>query len=220
MYHYWLFFNCEMMIRRIRLFLCLVFACYACATAQQVDKAAVKARINRAAMEMKSMECDFVQTKHLKLLSDKMVSKGKMYYQQKNRLRWEYTSPHKYVFILNNTKVSIHNGDRNDVIDTNQNKVFKEIARVMMNSVVGKCLNDEREYKVDITVNTSEWVAKLTPLRKNMKQMFTSIVLHFDRQRALVTKVELTEKNNDRTVIELKNVKTNHAISPSLFDIR
>ena len=90
----------------------------------------------------------------------------------------------------------------------------------MMNSVVGKCLNDEREYKVDITASVSEWVAKLTPLRKNMKQMFTSIVLHFDRQRALVTKVELTEKNNDRTVIELKNVKTNHAISQSLFDIR
>lgn len=188
--------------------------------AQQVDKTAVKAKINRAAMEMKSMECDFVQTKHLKLLSDKMVSKGRMYYQQKNRLRWEYTAPHKYVFILNDTKVSINNGDRNDIIDTNQNKVFKEIARVMMNSVVGKCLNDEREYKVDITAGAYEWIARLTPLRKNMKQMFTSIVLHFDKQRALVTKVELTEKNNDRTVIELKNVKTNHAISPSLFDIR
>lgn len=200
--------------------LCLAFAAFGSATAQQVDKAAVKARINRAAMEMKSMECDFVQTKHLKLLSDKMVSKGRMYYQQKNRLRWEYTAPHKYVFILNDTKVSIHNGERNDVIDTNQNKVFKEIARVMMNSVVGKCLNDEREYKVEINANTSEWIAALTPLRKNMKQMFTSIVLHFDRQRAWVTKVELTEKNNDRTIIELKNVKTNHAISPNLFDIR
>ena len=55
--------------------LCLAFAAFGSATAQQVDKAAVKARINRAAMEMKSMECDFVQTKHLKLLSDKMVSK-------------------------------------------------------------------------------------------------------------------------------------------------
>ena len=149
-----------------------------------------------------------------------MVSKGRMYYQQKNRLRWEYTAPHKYVFILNDTKVGIRNGDRNDVIDTDQNKVFKEIARVMMNSVVGKCLNDEREYKVDITADNSEWIARLNPLRKNMKQMFTSIVLHFDRQRALVTKVELTEKNKDRTVIELKNVKTNHAISQTLFDIR
>ena len=184
---------------------------------QQVEQAAVRARVNRTAMEMKSLECDFVQTKHLKMLSDKMVSKGRMYYQQKSKLRWEYTSPKKYVFILNDTKVRIINGSRNDVIDTNQSKVFKEIARVMMNSVVGKCLNDDKEYKVDITASGSDWIATLTPQRKNMKQLFKKIVIHFDKQRAMVNRVELLEKNDDRTVIELKNAKTNHAISPAIF---
>ena len=188
-------------------------------SAQQVDKAAVKAKVNRAAMEMKSMECDFVQTKHLKMLSDKMVSKGRMYYQQKNKLRWEYTSPKKYVFVLNDTKVRIKNGNRTDVVDTNQNKVFKEIARIMMNSVVGKCLNDDKEYKVDISASGSDWIATLSPLRKNMRQLFKRIVIHFDKQRAVVSRVELLEKNDDRTVIELKNVKTNHAISPNLFAV-
>jgi outer membrane lipoprotein carrier protein len=187
--------------------------------AQQVDKAAVKAKVNRTAMEMKSLECDFIQTKHLKMLSDKMVSKGRMWYQQKNKLRWEYTSPQKYVFVLNTTKVRIETGGRNDVIDTNQNKVFKEIARIMMNSVVGKCLNDDKEYKVDISTSGSDWMATLTPQRKNMKQFFKKIIIHFDQRRALVNRVELLEKNDDRTVIELKNVKTNHAISPSLFAV-
>lgn len=196
-----------------------LFAWMGVACAQQVDKEAVRKKVNRTAMEMKSMECDFVQTKHLKMLSDKMVSNGRMYYQQKNKLRWEYTSPKKYLFVLNDTKVRIKNGDRNDVVDTNQNKVFKEIARIMMNSVVGKCLNDDKEYKVDISASGSDWIATLSPLRKNMRQLFKRIVIHFDKQRAVVSRVELLEKNDDRTVIELKNVKTNHAISPNLFAV-
>ena len=80
--------------------------------------------INSAASAMKSMTCSFTQTKYLSLLSDKMVSEGKMYYRQPNRLRWEYTSPYQYLFVLNGTKVYVGNKSRKDVIDTDANKVF------------------------------------------------------------------------------------------------
>ena len=207
-------------MKRILYILSLLLLVVADVDAQQVDQAAVRAKINRTAMDMKSMECDFVQTKYMKMLNDKMVSKGHMCYQQKNKLRWEYTSPKKYLFVLNDTKVGIQSGNRNDVIDTNQNKVFKEIARIMMNSVVGKCLNDDKEYKVSITANATDWIATLIPQRKNMRQLFKKITIRFDKQRAVVSQVELLETNDDRTVIELKNVKTNHAISPNQFVVR
>lgn len=104
-------------------------------------------KIAKSAQDMKSMQCNFVQTKHLKMLNDKMVSNGIMYYQQPNKLRWEYTTPYSYTFILNDSKVLLKKGERNDVIDVNQNKMFKEIARMMMNSVVGKCLSDKKSFK-------------------------------------------------------------------------
>ena len=90
-------------------------------------------KINTAVSGMKSMSCSFVQTKYLSLLSDKMVSEGKMYYEQPNRLRWEYMSPYNYLFVFNGTKVYVGNTSKKDVIDTNTNKIFKEIARIMMN---------------------------------------------------------------------------------------
>ena len=188
-------------------------------SAQTTDVEAVRRKVNKAAAEMRTMECDFVQTKQLKMLNDKMVSKGRMWYQQKDKLRWEYTAPYTYTFILNGTKVMLRNNSRNDVIDTNQNKMFREIARIMMNSVVGKCLNDDKEYKVDIKSVTNEYVATLTPLRKNMKQLFQKIVLHFDQRKNVVTKVELLEKNGDKTVIELKNIKTNHDVNSTVFAV-
>jgi len=47
--------------------------------------------------------------------------------------------------------------------------------------------------------------------------MFQSIVLHFSQKQAVVTQVELTEKNGDKTVIELKNIKTNGPINANMF---
>ena len=88
-----------------------------------------------------------------------------------------------------------------------------------MNSVIGKCL-DDKEYKVELVPEAGEWVARLTPLKKNMKQMFQKIILHFDMKKALVTKVELQEKKGDRTVIVLKNVRTNHEIDNKMFSVR
>lgn len=188
------------------------------AAQQKVDKVAIKQKINNAASKLKSMECEFVQTKHLKMLNDKMVSKGKMYYSQPNKLRWEYVSPYTYIFTLNNTKVMMSKGGRNDVIDVNQSKVFREIARIMMNSVVGKCL-DDKNFQTGITATESEWIVTMTPLNKNIKQMFAQIVLHFDISRAMVSAVELKEKNGDKTIIELKNVRTNRPIDDKVFAI-
>lgn len=188
-------------------------------SAQKVDEAKVKQQINAVASSMKTMQCDFVQTKYLKMLNDKMVSRGKMYYQQSNKLRWEYTTPYTYTFVLNGSKVLICKGKRNDVINVNQSKFFKEIARIMMNSVVGKCLTDSKDFKVSLAGTSTEYVATLYPQRKQMQQMFQKIILHFNKQKSTVSKVELIEKKGDKTVIELKNVKTNAPINAKVFSV-
>ena len=168
---------------------------------------------------MKTMECDFVQTKYLKMLNDQMVSKGKMSYQQPSALRWEYTTPYTYTFVLNDNKILLKNDRRKDIIDVNQNKMFKEIARIMMNSIVGKCLTDDKAFKTTIEETSAEWVATLLPQKKDMKQMWTKLILHFDRAKNAVVKVEMYEKTGDHTVIDLKNTKTNHPIDKKVFSV-
>lgn len=187
--------------------------------AQQMSEEQAKKQISQAAAIIKTMQCDFVQTKHLKMLNDKMVSKGRMYYQQSDKLRWEYTAPYTYTFIINGTKVMMRNNRRNDVIDVNQNKVFREIARIMMSSVVGNCLNNPKDFKATISTDKDQWIATLTPQRKDLKAMFQTIRLYFDRQKQMVQKVELTEKKGDKTVIELTNAKTNTPINANTFAI-
>ena len=107
-------------------------------------------KINAATSGLRTMSCTFTQTKYLSLLSDKMVSEGKMCYKQPDRLRWEYTSPYQYIFIFNGTKVYVGNKSRKDVIDTGSNKLFKEVARIMMSTVTGTALSNTADFSVKV----------------------------------------------------------------------
>ena len=202
------------------LFLLLILSYITPLSAQQLTEEQIKQKVNQTASAMKTMQCDFVQTKHLKMLNNDFVSHGKMYYQQSNKLRWEYISPYLYTFILNNDKVLLKNKQRNDLIDVNQNKLFKEIVRIMMSSVVGNCLTDDKNYEVSIATIGNEWVATLLPQRKDMKQMFQKLVLHFNAKKSVVNTVELYDKNGEKTIIELKNIRINETIHPHMFVIQ
>lgn len=202
------------------LFLALLMLCPDNVRAQRINEAAVKRQIAQAAAKVRTLQCDFVQTKYVKMLNDKMVASGKMYYQKSDCLRWQYTAPYSYTFIINGPRVNIRRGQRSDIINVNQSKMFKEIARIMMNSVVGKNLNDSKDFRTTITADGANYLATLYPLRKQMKSMFSSIVLHINSRQSMVTQVDLHEKNGDRTVIQLRNTTVNRPINAQIFNIR
>ncbi len=176
-------------------------------------------RISKVAASINTMECDFVQKKCMKMLNEEMVSRGKLYYSKADHLRWEYTKPYQYIFIINGTEVLLNKGQRTDKINVNQNKVFKEIARIMMNSVIGKTLTDSKDFETSLNSVNDEWIATMVPRRSNMKKMFKTIKLHFSKKVSMVSSVEITEFNGDITHIELKNVKINEQLPENCFDI-
>ncbi len=210
-------------MKKIIIVLLVLIGCVACAGAavnlseKQQDE--VVAKINVAASEMKTMSCSFTQTKYLSLLSDKMLSSGKMYYRQPNCLRWEYASPYSYLFVFNGSKVYVGNNSRKNVIDTNTNKIFKEIARIMMNTVTGKALSDKTDFAIGVSDNHTSWTVTLTPKKKELKQMFMKIELIFNKSNLHISELNIFEKNNDKTNIKLNDIVYNGPIKESLFAI-
>jgi outer membrane lipoprotein carrier protein len=181
------------------------------------DARAMVEQIGSAASSVRTLEGDFTQVKSLRFLNDKMTSQGRMYYDATGKLRWEYVRPYTYVFILNGQKVYIHSSRGSQTIDVRQSRLFQGIAQVMMNSVTGKNLSANNDFSTVLYTQGDEWVAELTPRKKEMKQMFKTIRLHFDSASQKVSKVEMTEQSGDLTVITLKNVKTNGKIDAHLF---
>ena len=172
-----------------------------------------------AAGKMQTLQCDFRQEKRLSLLETNMVSTGRMYYKGGKALKWEYVSPYAYTFLLNGDKVMLGSQGKTDVIQVNSSKTFKQIARIMMHSITGKCLSDTEDFHVTMLVEGNEWVAELIPRQKELAQLFSRIRLHIDPKSQTATEVELTEKSGDLTRITMTNIKKNTPLDDALFHI-
>lgn len=199
----------------ILILLCATTLCMHAQSRQQMLDA-----ISQAAAQTRDMECDFVQTKKIRLLNRNMVSSGMMSYRQPDKLRWEYQAPYAYVFVVNRNKVQILNNSRKDIIDADKNKIFREIVNIMLGSVAGTCLSDESSFRTTVTVASGEYIATLVPQKKELRQMFASIVMHFNPKQGVVVRIEMNESKGDITVIELKNIRKNTDFNDSRFAVR
>lgn len=198
---------------------CLLFTVASSMAVPLNTQQEIIARINKAASGLKSMSCNFTQTKHLSLLSDKMTAQGEMHYTQPGKLRWEYTSPYQYIFIFNDTKVYVGNKSRKEIIDTQNNKIFKEVARIMMATVTGTALSNSSEFDINLSDGHTAWKVTLIPKKKEIKKMFAKTELFFSKPNLVITEINIYEKNNDRTHIKLKNVSINTTVNETLFAI-
>lgn len=164
------------------------------------DAQKAAAAINSANSGVKSLQADFMQVKEMAIVKEKMVSSGKMYFQD-GSLRWEYVKPSKSVFVTDKDQMK-------------SNRMFRSMAGLMAGSVTGINLNDP-SFKVTMFSPGKGYVAELVPLKREMKQVFTKIRLFFGADNR-VRQVEL-EESQGRTVITLSNVKYNVSLDPGLF---
>lgn len=164
------------------------------------DAQKAAAAINSANAGVKSLQADFMQVKEMAIVKEKMVSSGKMFFQD-GSLRWEYVKPSKSVFVTDKDQMK-------------SNRMFRSMAGLMAGSVTGINLNDP-SFKVTMYSPGKGYVAELVPLKREMKQMFTKIRLLFGADNR-VRQVEL-EESQGRTVITLSNVKYNVSLDPGLF---
>lgn len=215
------------MLRHIRLLLGVLITALSLsalpATAQKSVSASRQTEmvktIAKASSSITSMDCDFTQTKRMSILGDQLKAKGRMYFNGGKQLRWEYTSPYTYVFIVNGTKVLMRDAKKSNVVDAAGSKLFTAITRIMMGSVTGQCLSSSSDFKVRMLDAGSEWRAVLTPQKKELSQLFSTITLHYDVAKKLVTQVDMVEKSGDSTTIVLTNIKKNAPVSSSLFSV-
>lgn len=208
-------------------FLCAVaLLMVAFGSAQQLKKASAEQAktmletVNKAAASVKTMQCDFTQTRKSSMLKNEAVSKGKMYYSGK-KLKWAYTTPNKYAMVVvdngKSQEVFLQSKDGSKTMDGQGSQLFKSIARLVMNGVTGAALSENGEFTVEMYTQGDVWVAKLTPKKDKMKKMFAYMRLYISTDRKYVNKVELHEANDDVTTIVFTNMKLNEKIDESVF---
>lgn len=160
-------------------------------SAQDVSQEKMIQEMASAARGIRTVRCNFKQTKHMKMLREGQVSEGRMFCQQPDKLLWEYLSP------------------RQESISTDGETWKGAMARMIMKLVAGQALTDSKAFQMTVKRMPDKYEAVLIPLRKDMKRLYTKLVLHYDLKQSTVTQVEMYEKNGDHTLIELYDIRIN-----------
>lgn len=176
-------------------------------------------QIDRAAAGMKNMQCDFAQTRSMKLLSTEMQSKGVMSFMRPDKLRWQYVAPYDYTFILNGDKIRLKSTKSTKDIDVQGNKMFRQITSIILNCITGSGLRSVADFRVELYEAGGSYMARLYPKKKELKQIYEVIEIQFNAALTMVSTVNMKERTGDATLIRLMNAKINSSLDGRLFDI-
>ena len=197
-------------MKRVLLYIiCLltVFSAFGQNSRELVGEQRLKAinEITRNTVGIQSLSCQFTQTKQSSLLVDNAEAKGKMSYSRPKSMRWEYITPYSYALVVEGDSLSMTG---NGTASTNQkaNRMMKEMSSLIIGSINGERLFDERTFSITIYEETGCYRVKMNPKRKDMQRMFQNITFLFGSDDYTVRSVVLTEKSGDATTINFENL--------------
>ena len=179
----------------------------------------VLAKMDQSSNALRSLQCDFVQSKRMKILSKEMQSKGILYFKKPDKIRWQYTSPYDYTFIMNGDKVQIKSAKTTKSIDIQGNKIFRQISTIILNTITGGGIKNSSDFNVELYKSGDIYFAKMLPKKKEVKQVYSSIEVYFNSALTMVDTIKMIEKSGEYTVVKLVTPKINAAINESVFKV-
>jgi outer membrane lipoprotein-sorting protein len=211
-----------MHFRNITLLIFTIFSCSSLLAQSDFkpmkDQAAFRNKIEQITNETQTIQCDFVQEKSLSFLNEKMVSKGKFYFKQTDKIRWEYDSPFSYIIVLNAGKLLIDDEGKKNEMDLSNNQTFKEINGLLSKTLQGDIFQKDDRFSKEVFENNAFVMVKLKPLTEAFKAYITEIKVFFDKKDMMVARVEMVE-GEDLTKIMFENRKININLPQNLFQV-
>lgn len=183
------------------------------------DEASFKSGLAEASRSTLSISSDFVQEKNLSMLDEKVISKGIFKFKKENKVRMEYTEPFRYLLVINGDKVTIVDRQKSNSFSAGSNKLFSVINNIIIDCVKGTSL-DNKDFTSKIFTGEKNNLVELSPVKKELRQFFTSINVYLDKKDYSVIKIDMLEPSGDNTLIKFINKETNVTIPDAVFTVK
>ena len=181
---------------------------------------ALKVKVAETAKATSTISCDFIQVKEMGMIAEKVTSSGKFWFRKERSLRWEYLRPFAYTIVIKDDKMSVKDENKVTDFNTQSNKVFSEINRIIIGCIRGTLLTEGKDFSAGYFESGAEWIVRLKPLNSTMKSSLEEIVIRFDRKDCTVSRLDMNEPGGDKTVITFNAKKINQPIPDEKFTVR
>lgn len=183
------------------------------------DVHGLKTALATNAHRTKDISSDFAQTKHMKLLNDKVHSKGKFFYKQADKVRIEYTSPYQYLLVMSGGMIMVKENGKLSKVNTRNSQTMQAINRIMLDCMRGTVF-ENKDFSVKASHSAQQYLLTLTPISNSVKGLFKHIEVYINKSDLQVSKLVMTEQGGDYTEMIFSNKKLNTSISDALFSVR
>jgi outer membrane lipoprotein-sorting protein len=163
-----------------------------------------------------SVQAEFVQKKHLPILSKPLVSEGVFYYQAPRSLRWEYRSPVQSI-------LAMHDGRVRRFVSTGASGFSEESGagleamQVVMEEItqwLAGRFDDNPMFQTHLEPGKS---IVLVPKDGAIQKVIQRIVLILGQQPGVIESVTIYESENAFTRLTFSNAVLNASIEASRF---
>jgi len=171
--------------------------------------------IRGATGTIQTIKADFVQEKHLSILSRPFISKGVFYYQAPDSLRWEYTSPVRSILLMHKGKLRRYTETgKGRIEDSRMDSKGMQIILQEIALWLGGHFSDDPAFAA--TLEPGRKIV-LTPKEEGFSKMIQHIDLRLSDTPGIIKSVEIYEGPDSYTRIIFTNTEINQKIEEVLF---
>ncbi|WP_297957833.1 outer membrane lipoprotein carrier protein LolA [uncultured Neisseria sp.] len=146
----------------------------------------------------------FTQQRQLKSLSKPMITGGKFVLIPKKGLLWQMQKPFETTLRVRADGIMQWNGSA--WTNPNQGKVGQsQQIKLFLDLLGGNTQGLEKQFDLALSGTEKQWTLNLTPKTAVTRQIFNRIAISGDN---VVRKIELDEKQGDKTVMQFREVQT------------
>lgn len=170
------------------------------------------------ATQIKTLTADFTQYKKVSYVKNELVSSGKFYIKNPDRIAWYYSSPATYTMIFKDKKISIEEKGKKKTMDMSRSKQFEKISQAIQSNMNGGTYNGN-EFTPSYFQTNKHYILKLDPVAKDVKKAMKQLVLYFDKSSNQVSELKLIDNSKGFTRYVFSNQKVNGTLADSVFDL-
>ncbi|RJP56974.1 MAG: outer membrane lipoprotein carrier protein LolA [Deltaproteobacteria bacterium] len=177
----------------------------------------IVAKIQGVYQRTKDFRAEFIQESTLKTLNKIQVAKGKIYFKNPGKLRWDYYHPDKQEVVTDGKTLWMYMPQDRQVMISELSKVYRSNTSTFFLSGMGNLKRDFDVQLVQPTLNKEEkgYLLKLVP--KEPQANLNELFLLIDKVTFQVMETYFNDFYGNLIRIKFKNPVINRGLSDSIF---
>jgi len=147
-------------------------------------------------------------------------TEGDLYVVGEDQMAQYYKSPSNDLLIINGNDFYMVRGKKNNKYNLKINKTMRNLRNTLLYCAHGKLALLAAENSAEITVEKKDksYEVVLVSTKKKLRG-YGKIILSYDLNSKLLTRMQMDEYNGNSTLYEMNNLKVNGIIKDKVFDI-